>query len=41
VLPSISLLAASLSPLLSIVAIVLLFLPATNRYAKRGKVATL
>lgn len=41
VLPSISLLAASLSPLLSLVAIVLLFLPATNRYAKRGKDATL
>jgi hypothetical protein len=41
VLPSISLLAASLSPLLSLVAIVLLFLPATNRYAKRGKTATL
>lgn len=41
VLPSISLLAASLSPLLSIVAIVLLFLPATNRYAGRGKAATL
>jgi hypothetical protein len=37
VLPSISLLAASLSPLLSIVAIVLLFLPSTNRYAGRSK----
>jgi hypothetical protein len=37
VLPSISVIAAALTPLLSIAAIVLLFLPATNRYASVRK----
>ena len=37
VLPSVSVIAAALTPLLSIAAIVLLFLPATNRYASARK----